>query len=91
MQRVKVYRLSADGQWADRGTGIVSVEWMEVSCRACASPYFGSMLCGSAQFSHFLSSTANGRQQGHFELPVMSLLVTSAIEHNWACCHRRGD
>ena len=32
MQRVKVYRLTADGQWDDRGTGRVSVEWMEVCC-----------------------------------------------------------
>ncbi|KAL3162589.1 hypothetical protein ABBQ38_008638 [Trebouxia sp. C0009 RCD-2024] len=31
MQRVKVYRLTADGQWDDRGTGQVSVEWMEQS------------------------------------------------------------
>lgn len=30
MQRVKVYRLTADGQWDDKGTGKVSVEWMEV-------------------------------------------------------------
>lgn len=32
MQRVKVYRLTADGQWDDKGTGKVSVEWMEVGC-----------------------------------------------------------
>lgn len=32
MERVKVYRLTADGQWDDRGTGRVSVEWMEVCC-----------------------------------------------------------
>lgn len=28
-----MYRLTADGQWDDRGTGRVSVEWMEVCCR----------------------------------------------------------
>ena len=31
MQRVKVYRLTSDGQWDDKGTGSVSVEYMEVS------------------------------------------------------------
>lgn len=25
-----MYRLTSDGQWDDRGTGSVSVEWMEV-------------------------------------------------------------
>ena len=30
MQRVKVYRLTSEGQWDDKGTGQVSVEWMEV-------------------------------------------------------------
>lgn len=30
MQRVKVYRLNAEGQWDDKGTGHVSVEVMEV-------------------------------------------------------------
>ncbi|KAH9320159.1 hypothetical protein KI387_021928, partial [Taxus chinensis] len=29
MQRVKVYRLSDDGKWDDRGTGHVSVEYLE--------------------------------------------------------------
>ena len=30
MQRVKVYRLTSEGQWDDKGTGQVSVEYMEV-------------------------------------------------------------
>lgn len=31
MQRVKVYRLTSEGQWDDKGTGQVSVEYMEQS------------------------------------------------------------
>lgn len=31
MQRVKVYKLNSDGLWDDKGTGHVSVEFMEVS------------------------------------------------------------
>ena len=31
MQRVKVYRLNTEGMWDDKGTGSVSVEYMEVS------------------------------------------------------------
>ncbi|KAA6418854.1 MAG: hypothetical protein FRX49_11211 [Trebouxia sp. A1-2] len=31
MQRVKVYRLTTEGQWDDKGTGQVSVEYMEQS------------------------------------------------------------
>jgi hypothetical protein len=30
MQRVKVYRLNTEGTWDDRGTGNVSVEYLEV-------------------------------------------------------------
>lgn len=30
MQRVKVYRLNTEGMWDDKGTGSVSVEYMEV-------------------------------------------------------------
>ena len=30
MQRVKVYRLNSDGLWDDKGTGHVSVEYLEV-------------------------------------------------------------
>lgn len=30
MQRVKVYRLNNDGLWDDKGTGHVSVEYLEV-------------------------------------------------------------
>lgn len=30
MQRVKVYRLNAEGLWDDKGTGSVSVEFLEV-------------------------------------------------------------
>ena len=30
MQRVKVYRLNEQGSWDDKGTGHVSVEYMEV-------------------------------------------------------------
>lgn len=39
MQRVKVYRLNSEGMWDDKGTGSVSVEYMEVRGMAmCASP-----------------------------------------------------
>ncbi len=31
MQRVKVYRLNQEGMWDDKGTGSVSVEYMEVN------------------------------------------------------------
>jgi protein phosphatase-4 regulatory subunit 3 len=31
MQRVKVYRLNQEGMWDDKGTGSVSVEYMEQS------------------------------------------------------------
>ncbi|CAA7058812.1 unnamed protein product [Microthlaspi erraticum] len=31
MQRVKVYRLNEDGNWDDRGTGLVSMDYMERS------------------------------------------------------------
>jgi protein phosphatase-4 regulatory subunit 3 len=31
MQRVKVYRLNTEGMWDDKGTGSVSVEYMEVN------------------------------------------------------------
>jgi hypothetical protein len=34
MQRVKVYRLNPDGMWDDKGTGNVSVEYLEV-CTLC--------------------------------------------------------
>ena len=37
MQRVKVYRLNSDGLWDDKGTGHVSVEYLEVSLR-CIGP-----------------------------------------------------
>ncbi len=37
MQRVKVYRLTSEGQWDDKGTGQVSVEYMEVSVKAPTS------------------------------------------------------
>lgn len=30
MQRVKVYRLNDEGKWDDKGTGHVSVEYLEV-------------------------------------------------------------
>lgn len=30
MQRVKVYKLNEDGLWDDKGTGHVSVEYLEV-------------------------------------------------------------
>ena len=30
MQRVKLYRLNGEGNWDDKGTGHVSVEFMEV-------------------------------------------------------------
>jgi hypothetical protein len=30
MQRVKVYRLNPEGLWDDKGTGSVSVEYLEV-------------------------------------------------------------
>jgi len=30
LQRVKVYRLNDDGKWDDKGTGRVSVEYLEV-------------------------------------------------------------
>lgn len=32
-QRVKVYRLNDEGKWDDRGTGHVSVEYLEVNSR----------------------------------------------------------
>lgn len=32
-QRVKVYRLNDEGKWDDKGTGHVSVEYLEVSFR----------------------------------------------------------
>lgn len=36
MQRVKVYRLNSDGLWDDKGTGHVSVEYLEVGpCSLC--------------------------------------------------------
>ena len=35
VHRVKVYRLSEEGEWLDRGTGHISVEYMEVG-KACA-------------------------------------------------------
>lgn len=44
MQRVKVYRLNSDGLWDDKGTGHVSVEYLEVrlllpcSCSRTACP-----------------------------------------------------
>ena len=44
MQRVKVYRLNSDGLWDDKGTGHVSVEYLEVrlllpySCSHTTSP-----------------------------------------------------
>jgi hypothetical protein len=40
MQRVKVYRLNSDGLWDDKGTGHVSVEFMEVraGCSGLPSP-----------------------------------------------------
>jgi len=28
--RVKVYKLSGDGEWLDKGTGHISLEYMEV-------------------------------------------------------------
>jgi hypothetical protein len=31
MQRVKVYKLNAEGMWDDKGTGHVSIEYMEQS------------------------------------------------------------
>lgn len=31
LQRVKVYRLNDEGKWDDRGTGHVSVEYLEVN------------------------------------------------------------
>ena len=37
MQRVKVYKLNEDGLWDDKGTGHVSVEYMEVCVRGAAS------------------------------------------------------
>ena len=39
MQRVKVYRLTSEGQWDDKGTGQVSVEYMEVSDKAPISEF----------------------------------------------------
>ena len=33
MHRVKVYRLNNDGLWDDKGTGHVSVEYLEVRAR----------------------------------------------------------
>lgn len=35
MQRVKVYRLNSDGLWDDKGTGHVSVEYLEVGYLGC--------------------------------------------------------
>ncbi len=39
MQRVKVYRLNSEGMWDDKGTGSVSVEYMEVWRLHCCSLY----------------------------------------------------
>ena len=48
MQRVKVYRLTSEGQWDDKGTGQVSVEYMEVSDKALISKIICSLqLCTS--------------------------------------------
>ncbi len=48
MQRVKVYRLTSEGQWDDKGTGQVSVEYMEVSVKAPTSKVSCSFrLCSS--------------------------------------------
>jgi len=32
LQRVKVYHLNEDGKWDDRGTGHVSIDFVEVCC-----------------------------------------------------------
>ena len=49
MQRVKVYRLNSDGLWDDKGTGHVSVEYLEVGLRCIGSDSHRqpdmSMLC----------------------------------------------
>lgn len=34
VHRVKVYKLNAEGQWEDKGTGHISVEYMEVRTAA---------------------------------------------------------
>lgn len=35
IQRVKVYRLNTDGKWDDKGTGHVTVEYLEVCLFGC--------------------------------------------------------
>ena len=50
MQRVKVYRLNSDGLWDDKGTGHVSVEYLEVGLRCIGSdshrqPDMGDSCC----------------------------------------------
>jgi hypothetical protein len=37
LQRVKVYRLNDEGKWDDKGTGHVSVEYLEVIFLTLAS------------------------------------------------------
>lgn len=38
VQRVKVYRLNEDGQWDDRGTGHVTMDYMEVCSSSWIPP-----------------------------------------------------
>ena len=37
LQRVKVYRLNAEGHWDDKGQGQVTIEFLEVGCTSAIS------------------------------------------------------
>lgn len=38
VQRVKVYRLNEDGQWDDKGTGHITMDYMEVCSHSWIPP-----------------------------------------------------
>lgn len=38
VQRVKVYRLNENGQWDDRGTGLVTMDYMKVCSNSWIPP-----------------------------------------------------
>lgn len=42
MHRVKVYKLNSEGQWEDKGTGHISVEYMEVGTGGCPRLLYGA-------------------------------------------------
>lgn len=84
-QRVKVYRLSDDGKWDDRGTGHVTVDYLEV-CKFSWSNLWSKVVCeNNCQYTYWFSLWTNATPQRSEEL---GLFVVDEEDNETLLMHR---